>query len=71
LIPSFKECDELYCFADDVEKAKLLPPPVPPPTKKNDIFDINQFKKVDDRAVKVFVNCLIFFFQIVYGNGKI
>nr|XP_022341994.1 uncharacterized protein LOC111135861 isoform X3 [Crassostrea virginica] len=52
LIPSFKECEELHCFADDVEKAKLLPPPVPPPTKKYDIFDITKYRKVDERAVK-------------------
>lgn len=53
LIPSFKECAELHCFADDVEKAKLLPPPVPPTTKKHEIFDINKYRKVDERAVKV------------------
>lgn len=52
LIPSFKECAELHCFADDVEKAKLLPPPVPPPTKKHEIFDISKYRKVDERAVK-------------------
>lgn len=62
LIPSFKECAELHCFADDVEKAKLLPPPVPPTTKKHEIFDINKYRKVDERAVKVWYA----FFELVH-----
>ena len=59
LLPTFEYCERLDCYVDDVTSVnERIPPPKPPPTKKAEIFDLNMYNEVDERALNVSINRL-------------
>ena len=57
LLPTFQYYEKLDCYVDDINSVNdKIPPPKPPPTKKAEIFDLKQFKEVDERALCVSYN---------------
>jgi hypothetical protein len=41
-------------FLDSLDSIDTLPLPVPPPTTKQQIFDVSKYSDVDERALKVY-----------------
>ncbi|XP_076086199.1 uncharacterized protein LOC143056904 isoform X2 [Mytilus galloprovincialis] len=52
LVPTFERSDRHHCFIDSLENIDNLPAPLPPPTTKQQIFDVSKYSHVDDRALK-------------------
>ncbi|KAL3861103.1 hypothetical protein ACJMK2_007175 [Sinanodonta woodiana] len=55
LLPSFVYSEKLKCYVDNEpteDEEALVPEPHPPPTRKEEIFDVQRFADVDARALK-------------------
>lgn len=54
LLPSFQYCEALDCYVDRLDLLdEDIPPPHPPPTKKSEIFSLEEYADVDERAINV------------------
>ena len=54
LLPSFKYCERLRCYVDEIDGLEdNIPGPHPPPDKKIDIFHPDDYTDVDARATNV------------------